>query len=149
VSETWLVSKDKLNPARFFEYLLGTCIHALRSLLRRTSSLEPRTYGPEGPICLRRVEAAAPSFLGPVAARFLAAYDPERRAPLDGRPFGARTCLTRYAELSRSRSRSRCYQGVFADSHLVLLMDLRSVSDDPSDFASSFRRPTRQARREN
>lgn len=40
--------------------------YALRSTLG--VSMEPRNDGPEGPICLRRVEATAPSFLGPVAA---------------------------------------------------------------------------------
>lgn len=69
-----LCSGKKLNPKKgenfrslyvdVFSFSMQLCV----ALLRKTSSVEPCFYGPEGPICLRRVEAAASSFLGPVAA---------------------------------------------------------------------------------
>lgn len=56
--------------------------------------MEPRDDGPEGPICLRRVEAIAPSFLGPVVA-IPRPRTIERRSRSPFRSIGARVYSNR------------------------------------------------------
>lgn len=76
-------------------------------LLLRSLGIEPRYYGPEGPICLCRVEAVVPSFLGPVAAT-PCPRTIERRAPTAAR--SKRTCFSRPRH-HRIRDRARSLSG--------------------------------------
>ncbi|EGI69547.1 hypothetical protein G5I_01838 [Acromyrmex echinatior] len=78
-------------------------------------SIKPRYYGPEGPICLRRVEAVVPSFLGPVAA-IPRPCTIERRAPIVATK---RTCFFK----PRNHQIRVFVIRAHLDSYLPLLMD--------------------------
>ncbi|KYQ51054.1 hypothetical protein ALC60_09851 [Trachymyrmex zeteki] len=103
-------------------------------------SIEPRYYGPEGLICLRRVEAVVPSFLGPVAA-IPRPCTIERRAPTAARSK-KRTCFFRPRNHMRSLGESgergmdqdrevRERNGRGANPAKVRRREYRAVSRDP------------------